>query len=126
MNTLDASQKPSVLYVITRAAYSNSIGQEALDAVLIGASFDLDVSVLFIHDGVFQIKQGQKSRSSDLKEFTKGYKALEDFGVEQIYIDDLSMNARGLEESELMCSVTVLDNQAVRKLIATNAKVFTF
>ncbi len=126
MNAVDANKKTSVLYVITRAAYSNSIGQEALDAVFIGASFDLNVSLLFIHDGVFQLKEGQKSSSSDLKEFTKGYKALEDFGVEQIYVDDLSMNARGLEESELMCRVTVLDNQAVRRLIANNAKVFTF
>jgi len=50
-----------ILYVITAAPYSNAKGQEAIDAILVGASFDLPVSVLFIHDGVFQIKSRQNA-----------------------------------------------------------------
>ncbi len=116
----------SVLYVISSGPYSNARGQEALDAILIGASFDLDVSVLFIHDGVFQLKRGQNVRLSRLKQFTKTYKAFEDFGVEKVYIHDLSLNSRGLTDAELICAVTVLDQQGVRKLIADQTKVFTF
>lgn len=116
----------SVLYVISSGPYSNARGQEALDAILIGASFDLDVSVLFIHDGVFQLKRGQNARLSRLKQFTKTYKAFEDFGVEKVYIHDLSLNSRGLTDAELICAVTMLDQQGVRKLIADQAKVFTF
>jgi tRNA 2-thiouridine synthesizing protein C len=115
-----------VLYVITRAPYSNASGQEALDAILIGASFDLDVSVLFIHDGVFQLKQGQQSSDNGLKQFTKTYKALADFSVENIYLHDLSIVARGLDQSDLICAVTPLDSNAVGELIADQAKVFTF
>lgn len=115
-----------ILYVISRAAYSNASGQEALDAILIGASFDLDVSVLFIHDGVFQLKQGQQSSDKGLKLFTKTYKALADFGVEKIYIHDLSIASRGLTQSDLICTVTPLDSLAVGELIAQQAKVFTF
>jgi len=115
-----------VLYVISRAPYSNANGQEALDAILIGASFDLDVSVLFISDGVFQLKQGQQSGDNGLKQFTKTYKALQDFGVEKVYLHDLSMVARGLHESELICAVTTLDSLAISTLIADQAKVFTF
>jgi len=125
MKTFDKAQV-KVLYVITRGAYSNSNGQEALDAMLVGASFDLEVSVLFIHDGVFQLKRNQDVGLSRFKEFTKAYKALEDFGIENIYIDQLSMSARGLTETELMCDVMQIDSQAIRDLIADNAKVFTF
>jgi tRNA 2-thiouridine synthesizing protein C len=115
-----------VLYVISRAPYSNAHGQEALDAILIGASFDLDVSVVFIADGVFQLKHGQHSGDSELKQFTKTYKALEDFGVENIYLHDLSMVARGLNESDLICVATTLDTLSISELIADQAKVFTF
>lgn len=115
-----------VLYVISRAPYSNANGQEALDAIMVGASFDLDVSVLFISDGVFQLKQGQQPGNNGLKQFTKTYKALHDFGVKKIYTHSLSMVARGLIESELICAVTMLDSQAVSALLADQAKVFTF
>ena len=115
-----------ILYVITRGAYSNSSGQEALDAMFVGASFELEVSVLFIHDGVFQLKSGQNGRSHGIKEFTKAYKALADFGIDNIYIDKLSMNARGLIESELMCDAVQLSSQAVSELIKSNRRVFTF
>ena len=115
-----------VLYILSRAPYSNASGQEALDAALIGASFDLDVSILFIHDGVFQLKQGQNSQAGGLKEFTKTYKALEDFGIDKIYLHDLSLDARGLDKSELMCKVITLDSQGVKKLIKKQITVLTF
>ncbi|MFT6406946.1 MAG: tRNA 2-thiouridine synthesizing protein C [Arenicella sp.] len=115
-----------VLYVISRGPYSNAHGQEALDAILIGTSFDLDVSVLFVHDGVFQLKQGQQPGQNGLKQFTKTYKALEDFGVEKVYLHDLSADARGLSDAELICAVTLLDSKGVVELIADQAKVFTF
>lgn len=123
---MSGAQSLKVLYMVTQAPYSNAAGQEALDAALIGASFDLDVSVLFIHDGVFQLKQGQDSSTSGLKEFTKTYKAFDDFAIEKIYTHDLSLNARGLIEPELMCAVTIISSQGVRELIADQTKVFTF
>ncbi|MFT4634619.1 MAG: tRNA 2-thiouridine synthesizing protein C [Arenicella sp.] len=115
-----------ILYVITHGPYSNADGQEALDAILIGASFDLDVSVLFIDDGVFQLKQGQQSFEKGLKPFTNTYKALEDFGVDNIYLHDLSADARGLCDNELICPVSKIDSNSVGQLIADQAKVFTF
>ena len=48
-----------ILYVFTQAPYSTSAGIEALDALLIGAAFEQEVSVLFIHNGVFQLKDQQ-------------------------------------------------------------------
>jgi len=115
-----------LLYVVTQPPYSNAVGQEALDAALIGASFEQRVSLLFVQDGVFQLKAGQDVGGTDIKEFTKTYKALGDFGIEQVYVHDLSMAARGLSESELMIDVNVIDKDAVTKLIADQFRVFTF
>ncbi len=119
------------LYVITKAPYSNATGIEALDAILIGASFELDVSVLFLHDGVFQLKANQNCALSDsslpaIKQFTKTYKALEDFGVDELYVQEQSLAARGLGESDLLAPVKLVNNQSIKALIAEQDQVFTF
>jgi len=114
-----------LLYVFTQAPYSNSAGLEALDAVLIGAAFEQQVSVLFIHNGVFQLNQNQ-STSHEVKQFTKTYKALNDFGVENIFVDQLSMNSRGLTTLQLICDTIALDSEQVKALIADQFRVFTF
>ena len=124
--TACAAVSSKYLYVISKAPYSNASGQEALDAAFIGASFDLEVSLLFIHDGVFQLALNQNSSKSELKEYTKSFRALEDFGIDKIYIHDLSLVARGVAESELMCAVTTLNSDAVRALLTEQSKVFTF
>ena len=120
-----------LLYVITQAPYSNSTGLEALDALLIGAAFEQDVSVLFIHNGVFQLKTGQQtaqanSQTAGIKQFTKTFKALEDFGVEKIYVDELSLLSRGLTPDQLFMPAKAIDSHQVKALIAQQFRVFTF
>lgn len=120
------SQAHKLLYVFTQAPYSNAAGLEALDAVLIGASFEQDVSVLFLENGVFQLLNGQNTQSTGIKQFTKTFKVLADFGVEHCYAHDLSLQARGLEQSQLMIDTQVLSSEQVRSLIAEQHRVFTF
>jgi len=130
-----------LLYVFTRAPYSSSAGQEALDAALIGAAFELDVTILFLHDGVFQLMQGQgsgregssrqgsgsqDSGMTTLKQFTKAFSALGDFGIEKVYVHDMSLHARGLDSQDLMTEVELLDNKGVQLLLNSQFRVFTF
>jgi len=120
-----------ILFVITQAPYSNSAGQEALDALLIGAAFEQEVSVLFIHNGVFQLKNNQDTKQTnstvkDIKQFTKTFKALNDFGVEHVYVDDLSLASRGLDADQLMLDVQTISSEQVKELIAEQFRVFTF
>jgi len=120
-----------LLYVITQAPYSNSSGQEALDALLIGAAFEQDVSVLFLHNGVFQLKKQQdtrqtNSKTANIKQFTKTFNVLDDFGVENIYVDQLSLLSRGLNDEQLILPVNVLGSEQVKELVAQQFRVFTF
>ncbi|MFT5571887.1 MAG: tRNA 2-thiouridine synthesizing protein C [Cryomorphaceae bacterium] len=115
-----------LLYVFEHAPYSTSVGQETLDAAFIGAAFEQPVSVLFIHDGVFQLKSEQDTRSSDIKQYTKAFAALADFGIEHVYVHDLSLKARGLELDHLQIDVQLLDSDGIRSLISEQKRVFTF
>lgn len=114
-----------ILYVFTQAPYSTSAGIEALDALLIGAAFEQEVSVLFIHNGVFQLKD-QQVASDGIKAFTKTFKVLDDFGVEGVYVDGLSMASRGMNASQLLCDATELNSEQVKCLLSEQFRVFTF
>lgn len=114
------------LYIFTTAPYSNAVGQEGLDAVLTGAAFDLDISVLFLHNGVFQIKKGQDNSASELKQVTKTFAALNDFGVDKLYAYDISLAAAGLSEQQLFVDVEVVKHGFIRGLIKQSTRVFTF
>ena len=46
-------------YVNRRAPYGSIYALEALEVVLVGAAFDQDVSVVFMDDGVYQLKKDQ-------------------------------------------------------------------
>ena len=114
-----------ILYVFSTGPYTSAAGQEGLDAVMVGAAFELEVSLLFLHDGVHQLKRGQQANAG-IKQYTKAFRALEDFGVESIYVFDNSMLARGLRSEQLMLDVTLLDSAGVTQLIKQQHKVFTF
>jgi len=119
-----------ILYVLTQAPYSNSIGQEALDALLIGAAFEQAISVLFIHNGVFQLNKQQSTLQSaslgNVKQYTKAFAALDDFGVENIYVDELSLRSRGLTKEQLIVDAQLLNSSQVKSVIAEQFRVFTF
>ena len=115
-----------LLYVFSRAPYSTSSGQEGLDASLVGAAFDCTISVLFIHDGVFQLLKGQNCEATQLKQYTKAFSALQDFGIEKIYLHDLSSVARGIEVDQLIQDVELVNTAQVSDIIAQQHRVFTF
>lgn len=116
----------SLLYIVSRAPYSNAVGQEALDAILIGASFEQAVTVLFMHDGVFQLHANQGVGNSELKQYTKAFDALEDFGIAQVVCHDLSLIGRGLSQNNMMRRVDLATSEQVKTMISKADKVFTF
>lgn len=90
------------LYVNRKAPYGTVYALESLEVVLIGAAFDQDVALVFMDDGVFQIKKGQNSEASGMKNFSPTYNALGDYDVNKIYVEKESLEARGLTQDDLM------------------------
>lgn len=117
--------RPSLTVVFASAPYSDSNGQEALDAALIGAAFEQQVSLLFLHDGVFQLKINQQT-VDPIKQTTKAFSAVADFGVDHVYVHDLALLARGLELDDLSLDVETLDSAAITLLLSQQDRVLTF
>jgi tRNA 2-thiouridine synthesizing protein C len=91
-----------LLYVNRRAPYGTVYALESLEVVLIGAAFEQEVAVAFIDDGVFQLMQGQDTEGTGMKNFSPAYRALGDYDVTRLYVEKESLEARGIDLSNLM------------------------
>ena len=90
------------LYVNRKAPHGTIFALESLEVVLIGAAFDQDVSLAFIDDGVYQLMQNQDTSGIGVKNFSATYKALGDYDVNKIYVEQESLELRGLSKENLL------------------------
>ena len=121
MNEFDENAPAIVkrfMYVNRRAPYGTIYALECLEVVLVAAAFDQDVSVVFMDDGVCQLKKNQDTTGIGMKNFSKTYGALDDYDVEKIYVEKESLAARGLTADDLVIPVEVLAADDVREVMA--------
>ena len=128
------------MYLNRRAPYGTIYAWESLEVVLIGAAFDQEVSLMFVDDGVYQLVKGCDTSESDMKNFMPTYRTLGDYGVRHMYVDQASLEARGLTnddlievawedwetEEEVDNIVEAVDSAKVTELMAESDVVFSF
>jgi tRNA 2-thiouridine synthesizing protein C len=77
-------------------------------------------------DGVFQLMKGIDTKGIEVKDFSKTYRALEGYDIEKLYVDQASLDARGLTEDDLIVDVTVLSVDEMANLMAEQDVVISF
>jgi len=114
------------MFVNRKAPYGTIYALESLEVVLITAAFDQDVSLVFIDDGVYQLKKGQQTKGIETKNFSPTYRALEGYDIEKLYVEKESLEARGLSEDDLLVDVTVLGRAEMGALMNEQDVVLSF
>lgn len=114
------------MFLNRRAPYGTVYALESLEVVLITATFDQDVSVVFMDDGVYEIAKGQSTKALEMKNFSPTYRALDGYDVEKLYVERESMEARGLTEADLVVAVEVLSSIEMGQLMAAQDVVLSF
>ncbi len=114
------------MFVNRKAPYGTIYALESLEVVLIAATFDQDVSLVFMDDGVYELVKGQQTKGIGIKNFSPSYRALEGYDVEKLYVDRQSMEQRGLTEKDLLVPVEVLDTEQMADLMAQQDVVLSF
>jgi len=105
------------MYVNRKGPYGTVYALEGLEVVLITAAFDQDVSMVFIDDGVFQIKKDQETSGINMKNFSPTYRALEGYEVEKVYVEKESLEDRGLNVDDLVIPAEVLSSIEIADLM---------
>ena len=114
------------MYVNRKGPYGTVYALEGLEVVLITAAFDQDVSMVFIDDGVFQIKKDQETSGINMKNFSPTYRALEGYEVEKIYVERESLEARGLNVDDLVIPAEVLSSVEIADLMDAQDIIVSF
>jgi len=89
------------MYMNRKAPYGTIYAWESLEVVLIAAAFDQDISLVFAEDGVYQLMKGQSTEEVGMKNFSPTYSALGDYDIKKIYIEQESLEERGLSLEDL-------------------------
>jgi len=113
------------MYVNRRAPYGTIYAHECLEGVLISAAFEQDVSLVFMDDGVYQLKKNQDTTGIGMKNFSNTYRALDDYDVEKIYVEKESLELRGITTDDLIIEVEVLSAKDLRDLMAQQEVVIS-
>jgi len=114
------------LYVNRRAPYGTIYALESLEVVLIGAAFEQDVSLAFVGDGVYQLAKGQDPKGLEVKNFSPAFRALEDYDVNKLYVDEESLRARGLTPQDLVVPVEVVSAERMAEIMESQDVVLSF
>ena len=122
----DPNRIKKVMFVNRKAPYGTIYALESLEVVLITATFDQDVSLVFLDDGVYELLKGQNTKAIGIKNFSPTYRALDGYDVEKLYVERESLAARGLSEDQLLVDVEVLSSAEMGELMAEQDVVLSF
>ena len=114
------------MYINRRAPYGTIYALESLEVVLIAAAFEQDVSLVFMDDGVYQIKKDQNTDAIGVKNFSPTYRALEGYDVEKLYVERESLESRGLTTDDLIVPVELMDKDQLADLMEEQEVILSF
>ena len=101
-----------ILYIFS-GNLSNSRSQEALEALLAGSAFT-DCAALFREEAVLQLLKNQKLSLLHKKEFSLGYGALKDYGIQEIYCSKNAMERYGILAEDLFIHTEIISSDRER------------
>ena len=114
------------LYVNRKAPYGTIYALESLEVVLIGAAFEQDVSLAFVGDGVYQLVKGQNTQGLEMKNFSPTFRALEDYDVTKLYVEQEALQARGLTEADLVVPVEAVSAERMAEIMESQDVILSF
>jgi tRNA 2-thiouridine synthesizing protein C len=106
------------LFILRRPPQSGGRLRETLDMVLTTAAFEQPVALLFLDDGVYQLKRGQRPEAAGLPAVAPLFEALELYDVRAVLVERESLEERGLTEADLVIPVEPVGRAEVAALIA--------
>jgi len=116
----------SSLFISTKPPYSSQSSKEALDAALASAAFGVQVALLFLEDGVFQLQQNQQPDSQWLKRTAPIFQSLELYDISEVFVCDQDLAERGLTPDHLIIPVTTVTAEELGPLLTRYDNLLTF
>ncbi|MBL4815057.1 MAG: sulfurtransferase complex subunit TusC [Shewanella sp.] len=112
--------------VFRRAPHGTPHGREALDLALLSASFEQDVSLIFVDEGVLHLMPDQQPETAGAKDYIATFGALELYDIETVLACQSSLERFGLANSELTISVERVTSNNITEQLQAADEVLVF
>lgn len=116
----------SVCIISTKSPYKGLYAGEALDVALVSACYDNPTSLLLMGDGVYQLLAGQKSDLLPRKNLLSLFKSLPLYGIDKVYIDEVSLTERNLQVEQLLPAHVLLSLSQIQVMINQHDRILNF
>jgi len=113
-------------FVFSTAPHGSASGREGLDALLATSAFCETISVFFIGDGVMQLIDGQRPSAVLSRDYIASFKMLPLCDVEDIYICQASLMARGMGDAVRVLTGEVLEREHIQAKLARCDRILHF
>ena len=132
-----AATGKKVMVTVRRAPHGSIYVQESVEVMFIFATYDMDLSVVFMDDGVLALQQGQDTKGLGIKGFMASLGALVDWEVTKVYVDRQSLKDRNIAEDAIISigkdddtdapiRPKVLDSAEIAKMMAAQHAIASF
>lgn len=116
----------TVAVLMRKAPYGSVYTAEGFRTIMGVAVFEMDISVVFMDDGVYALLAGQDPGKFDMKPLGDGFPMLRDFDVSKFYVHDESLAERGLTTQDLVMEVEVVSGAQIAGILEQAGKVLPF
>lgn len=116
----------TVAVVMRKAPYGSVYTAEGFRTIMGVAVFEMDISVVFMDDGIYTLLKGQNPTKLDMKPLGDGFPMLTEFDVSKFYVHDESLQERGLTPDDLLMDVEVVTGAQIAQVLETAGKVLPF
>ena len=107
----------SICIVFNKAPYGSQSSRELLDIALMSAAFDMPIKALFIDKGIYQLVENQQPEYLDIKNHSPTFKALELYGIEDVFIQREALKKYAIDEDKLMPIAQLADHETISQHI---------
>lgn len=126
-----------VMVTVRKPPHGSIYVQESIEVMFIFATYNMDLSVVFLDDGVLALQPGQDTKALGIKGFMASLGALVDWEVTKVYVDRQSLKERNIpedgivaigknEESGEPIRPKVLDGAEIAAMMAAQHSIVSF
>lgn len=115
-----------LFFIIDKPLHGNVCAQEFIDIALMAAAFDQRVVVLFEGDGVNALLNNQQPGVLDLKNVSPILNALSIYDINEVWVEEESVEYRELAEEQFVIPVTPVSRAELNKQLNSADVVFSF
>ncbi|WP_281557216.1 sulfurtransferase complex subunit TusC [Thalassomonas sp. RHCl1] len=119
-------QNKTVAIINSQAPFSSPGGKDALDTALIFGSYEQNIALFFMGDGVYQLIDKQNPELINQKNYLKTFSAFEFYDIEQVYVCAQSLKDRGLTDKFHIENTTLLEPAQFAQTLAGFQVIFRF